>query len=44
MSDKINEIIQKSDAELNNNDRQILYTSLEKVNEKLKKIIKEEEK
>lgn len=44
IANKINEIIQKSDAELNNNDRQILYTSLEKVNEKLKKIIKEEEK
>lgn len=44
ISDKINEVIQKADSELNDNDRQLLYTSLEKINDKLKKIINEEKK
>lgn len=41
---KVNQVISESNAELNDYDRQILYSSLERINQKLNKIIKSEGK
>ncbi len=43
IANKISEIISKANTEISENDRDILYASLEKINSNLKKIIKEEE-
>lgn len=43
ITNKVNEIIIKASVDLNDHDRDILYSSLETVNLNLKKLIKEEE-
>lgn len=44
IDDKINEVVSEANAELNDRSREILYSSLEKINNKLKNLIKYEEK